>query len=1166
MQSASSEAWRESFTPLWRHLLAMLLILFVLLPSLAFGQAQISGTLTGIVSDSSGAVVPNAKVVLKNERTGDLRETKSNNGGYFAFAAVPPSVYTVSIEVTGFATWEQTGLTMNPGDKRNLDATVKVGTTQSEIQVVALADQLTPVDSGEKSTMLTAKDIKNLTVVGRNAAELIKVIPGMAVAGGLQNKPGYQGDVAGINGPLRGYSANGTEPTALQMTSDGANMTDPGCNCNASQNINTEMVQEIKVQTSNFSAENAKGPVIFNAVGKAGSSSFHGSSYMYARHYALNSNDYDTGTTLKLKKPEDRYFYPGGQIGGPVIIPHTGFNKNRDKLFFFAAFEYYDQNVIGSTKKSWVPTQQMLNGDFSQDALKAAFGPTPPYGVVNSPTGTPSSLDSFANGQIPKTMMDAGGVALSKALPAPNADPTKNGGFNWVTQYVLPRTSWQFRGRGDWSINQNMKFSVSYNLQREDVQEPTDIYWSPDWAVPYGSGVINKQKSQAVTGNLVNVFSPSLTNEFVVTFTNYNQPHTIAEPDKVFRGSLGYPYGTVFNNSAKQIPNFAGCWSCGFPTLSMPGMSGDSPVLLYSHKRMPSFADTVSKVFERHTVKLGLYVDSTGNEQSGWFQPQGSLNFSNGGATVSSGNALADMLLGLASSYGEDKYVPISDLSYKTIAGFAQDSWKVTKRLTLELGIRFDHIQPWTDPNTGIQVFNMATYSNNPADLAKLTGLSWNAIDSSIPKSGSPTRWAFVSPRFGMAWDIFGTGKTVIRGGWGMFHYNNEFNAYGSAVNIAQGNRNFSYGVTTLNGISNLTVGPAGVSRSSMNAVSATDDMAPTTKSYSLTVSQRLPWSSLFEISYVGNESTNLLWRDKLQDLNKVPLGALFAAPDLASAQVNNYRPFVNYTNMYIASHGAYQNYNSLQMSWARQKGRVNYMFNYTWGKAMGIRGGGNENSSGNLVDQFNPAANYGVLGYDRTQIFNATYSIELPNPIRGNRVLKGLVNGWQISGITQVQSGIDLQAGGSANFNLSGFMPDGVTSISARQILGTEDGTAMPFITCDPRKGLASDQYLNPSCFAEPTRGHNGNTIFPSIRGPAFVNSDLSTFKNFRIREQKTLQFRFSAFNFLNHPLKSFSSSGESGLNLTYNAQGQMTNKLFGTPSTKYGRRLIQLGVKFEF
>ncbi|MFL6463144.1 MAG: carboxypeptidase regulatory-like domain-containing protein, partial [Bryobacteraceae bacterium] len=325
-------------------------------------------------------------------------------------------------------------------------------------------------------------------------------------------------------------------------------------------------------------------------------------------------------------------------------------------------------------------------------------------------------------------------------------------------------------------------------------------------------------------------------------------------------------------------------------------------------------------------------------------------------------------------------------------------------------------------------------------------------------------------------------------------------------------------------------------------------------------------------------------------NLNLVRPGALFAAPNPALATANNYRPFLGYGDLNQATNNLYSNYNALQVSWAHQASRATVQLNYTLGKALGIINPSTSPLLGSLqatLDPFNLQNNYGAQPTDRRHIFNAAYSVELGNPVRNNKWLGGFANGWQISGVTQIQSGANLSAAGgtAGNFSMqlnSAILPgtqnivnggaaaNGI-AISNQSVLGTNAIQLNPILTCDPTANLAPHQFINGNCFGVPTqRGQNGPTVLPAIYGPAYFNSDLGLFKNFQIRESMKLQFRFQAYNFLNHPLWSFPNNNNLTLQFKQASPGSatitQTNSTFGYTQYKQGQRIIQLAVKFYF
>lgn len=1153
-----------------RIVLWTILIGLIALTMTLQGQT-VSATLTGTVADATGAVVPNAKITLKNAASGDIRRTTSNSEGYFTFASVPPGTYNVLIEAQGFTAYETKDVKLDPGDKRNLsDIALKIGQSTESVTVVSAADTITPVDSGEKSAVIGQRELQNISIVGRNAAEFIKILPGMAMTTSLDNRASFNGEsVSTGSGPIGSFSANGGRTASLDITADGAHIIDPGCNCGQAVNTNGDMMQEMKVLTSNFGAENQKGPVVVSAVGKSGGRDFHGEAYFYARHNALNANDWQNNKASQ-PKPDTKYYYPGGQIGGPVLLPWTNFNRNRDKLFFHVAYEYYRQEVDNGFYRAFVPTAEMRNGNFNQAYLDSLRG-TQYIGsaIQNQPK-------DFANGIIPSSAFDPVGQKLINLYPLPNVNAATNGGFNYIATGSKKQNMWQFRPRVDYSISDSTKLYVSYNMQRDHGTFTDTLWWRPDPTVPYPSAINSLNRSDSISVNLTKVFSPTLTNEVVFTYTYLDLPNSFADPKKVDKAALGINYKTIFNNPKMfYLPSLTG-WGDGVANLINPGgfeVTGS----LYAKKALPTLADNLAKVWGTHTMKFGFYWELTSNDQPDSGNAEGEMAFADWGGN-SSGNAYADMLLGRIASYGEKNFSPLLKMGYKSVDFYGQDSWKVSRRLTLDYGLRLQHLGPWYDrgSNNGLAIFDPTKYSNDPARKNDLTGILWHSKDSSVPLSGTPVRTLFYNPRVGFAYDIFGTGKTVLRGGFGVYHFHDEQNVQAPALAITQGAYSYTIPVATtisqIGSYSGSFVTPSGIT-----VLTKGDDQQPRTMNYSFTISQRMPLQSLFEVAYVGNKSDYLSnWNNNLNQLNYVPLGAMFANNGAAfigntSPSGDPFRPLQNYQTLKAITHSMYSNYNSLQASWNKQSGRLTYLFNYTFSKALGIRGEGGRAVSNPL----NLNDNYGVLPNDRTHIFNIAYVIEFPKA-NVHRFVSAFINGWQFSGITQWQSGPNLQNVASPNFNFAGYIPAGgrlpdgsiaTSSVGLNSALvnGTPDVPIFARLTCDPRSNLQSGQYINGACFAAPSANQNGNFILPYVKGPAFFNNDLSMFKNFNFSEQKRLQFRFSGYNFLNHPITSF-IGGDPNLNLALDASGKLQNSRFGYADYKAGHRIIQLAVKYYF
>ncbi len=1174
--------------------LALVVFILAQVPALAqYGSASISAT----VVDKSGGVVPNAKVVLKNDATGATRETVTNSSGVFSFPSVPPGDYTVTVSFTGLQTWEARGIPLTQGASARLpNVVLEVATISQEVLVAEASEVIVPVDSGQASQTLNRQMVEELSIVGRNAGELIKIMPGMAMTGGLGQSMWNSYTTASNTGPIGAFSAAGTQPNgAMTMTSDGANLLDPGNQGTQTANINQNQVQEVTILTSAYGAEFAKGPITFQAIGKSGGASFHGGAYLYARNGKFNAVDSYSksqgGTPL-----DDEFYYPGGDLGGPVLIPGTNFNKNRDKLFFYTAYEYMKQQPAGTLKNYFVPTDEMKAGNFSRaylDSLGPGFANARSAGNV-SPGGNACSSDGacYPNGMIPASQLDPNSAAYLKLFPKPNVDPKSNAtGSNYQFFEGPPQNRWEYRLRGDYNISQNTKLFFSWNRQMEQTSSPISIWWQIPGSLPYPSAQNANQKSDVYSANLVHVFSPTLTNEFIFAQASFLNPIKLSNPEAIDPANVGFSMTGLFQNPyTPQIPNTYG-WgnaSVGFATYPYGGpWPAGGPNSFGKRSQTPNISNNLTKIWGKHTLKTGFYWDFARNDQTGTgvnldSSTQGVAVFENWGAR-STGNPLADWVTGRVTQFDQMKDSPTTDFKYYQWAFYVSDQWKASRRLTLSLGLRFEHLGNWVAAEgPGLAVWDQSTY-NNTSSAGAWTGMLWKDRDSSIPLSGFPSRSVFYEPRMGIAYDLMGDGKTVLRAGAGLYRYQLASNSVSSSAFLAPadvpkltttwgccvGWNQFNQYSPSL-GTPGLGSGPNGV-------LTRGDDRTPYTWTYNFTISRRVPWRSVVELQYQGNKSEDLMLRGPLSNINAVPFGAFFKPnpktgqimdPSSDNFPVNDYRPMWNYTDVTLIGHGSYSNYNAFIASWQKQSGRVTFTVNYTFSKVLGVRDNQTDNGAGagTTLWPYSMRENYGVLNWDHTHIFNSAYVFNLPSPVKSNKFLQGVVNGWVLSGITQLQSGAPIQ--GNTNGRLNAQWPG---SFNSQRVLGTNAFELVAKVTCDPRKGLSDGQYFNPSCFAPPSGGQNGDIIWPYIKGPAFFNSDLATYKNFNITERQKIQLRFSAFNFLNHPLPTFGAGGNQDIQLNFNNNGNLSqtnlNKLTsGKPMFTTGRRVIEFAIKYNF
>jgi hypothetical protein len=1191
----------------------------------------VTGSFTGTVQDSTGAVISAANVTLVNETTADTRKTVSNDSGNFTFPGLIPGTYTVTIDAKGFKAWKQTGLVLNAGDSRAIAGiALAVGAATDTITVESATQDVAPTDNGERSALLSEHDIARLSIQSRNLSELLKILPGVTTtANGIGNGASFDFTNAASTGSTIGVglSPNGAPyrgGTAYIL--DGANIIDPGCNCWSIATVNPDMTAEVKVQTSNFGADNANGPVIMNVISKSGGAQFHGQAYMYTRNGVLNSNLW-TNNHTGTARTSDEYYYPGGNFGGPVRIPHSNFNKN-NKLLFWGGYEYMWQNPGSSTiLESYVPGADMKKGNFSLNNTTD----TNPFdsNAALCPQGFSATAKDWCNNlsgaydpsgaaitnpsAIP---VDPGAAALMSLFPAANVNPATNSGYNYYKAIGGQHNVYVYRVRGDYNLSDSTKFFAAYQQGHDVVPTPAHIYYNPSNAVPYpGGGLTNATTSRVLSGDLLTVFTPTLTNEFVAAWGWVSSPIAPLDVQASYSSTIGYTYGTVFNSSL-VAPGISSAGAQTFPDMSQPDLWSASGGEYPTSKATPSFSDNITKVWKNHTFKFGAFTELVNNYQGSYEDYNGTYSFGNstqadplnGSKVIGSGNPTANLVMGIASSFTQTSADPLENMAYRTNSAYAMDDWKIAPRFTANIGLRFDHLGRWYDRSgNGLAVWLPGRYQSDLASGKAYPGVYWHGIDPGIPNGGSPVRKAFSSPRLGFAYDIFGTGKTVLRGGWGEYRWNDQYNDYGGPLATATSLKDYT---TPSGNVTFSQVGALGVSSGSVGSLASSsasvadpnDFEDAATYAYNFTISQQLPIHSLLEVAYVGNQTKNLLMGGQISgtaiggsyvNQNKIPVGGVFKAdpvtgaaaptdPDnLSTYNLTDYFPYyAGYGQNAITmnTHNGYANYNSVQAAWTKQAGNLSFNINYTYSKALGISNTG--------VDPFTVHGNYAVLAIDRPQVFSSSYAYTAARIYPGSsKVISGAANNWTISGTTTWQGGGNLQANDSQNLGLS--IKDTATgnNVTTLSYYGTNVGTIQPIATCNPKSGLTthdlgggldSKALLNLACLAPPALGVYGPRQLGYLNGPSYFNSDLTLYKTFHITERQGIEFRASAFNFLNHPLWQFTTS--SLITPTFNTTNKTTfastaidnistpSQALGTPDQKTGRRLGELSVKYSF
>jgi hypothetical protein len=579
----------------------------------------------------------------------------------------------------------------------------------------------------------------------------------------------------------------------------------------------------------------------------------------------------------------------------------------------------------------------------------------------------------------------------------------------------------------------------------------------------------------------------------------------------------------------------------------------------------------------------------------------GQLNSGNGG------NYLADFAEGILGAFIQQNISPGANLYFWNIAGYAQDHWRILQHLSIDYGVRIEHITPWSDAHgVGIPVWNPAAYYTDQAG-SPLPGFLWHDIDHSVPNSGFSTRWGYVEPRVGFSWDPLKKGKTIVRGGFGIFRAHDSYNDATDGYDNALGVRQLQQYDTTFATVSTAKAPNSAnnVSTTTFHGVTAGDSEMPQVKTWDLALVQQLPYKLQLQIAYVGSYSNNMLDNGadgvvgSLDNINALPLNALYSTgqytvadyslvQNVQGAALDAFRKYPNYSDLDIARHRLSSNYNGLQTSLLRQSGHTLFNLNYTFSKALGILG---QFDNGRPTNPFNLQDDYGPEGFDRSQVLNASYTFQEGSPVH-TPIARYFLNDWELSGISNFLSGPSEQSI-NPNFGLSGTITGGpnpttvnatqnyTLSVSPQTFLGTPDVTIQPTLLCNPNSHRGNHVYFNAACFGLPTQiGTNGVYRFPYIHGPAYIENDMTVQKNVSFKDGQSVHLRLAAFNFLNHPIASFNSNAGYEDTLAFNytsnnltdipaALGTIPNsnaKTFGHADLKTGRRIIELSLKYNF
>src|SRR6266568_1852930 len=672
----------------WLRGVSWLIVSVVVLSFSVAHAQQLTGTLSGIATDQTDARIPGVQVTIKNDLTGDVRTTKADSSGFFSVTALIPGTYTVSLSAKGFAPWEENGIVLNQGDSRTLaNIHLKIGSEATAVTVVSGADAEVPIDTAEISATLNNELIDAATLTGRNAAELIKMMPGVAFNNGGGSGGWSSTTTSTNNGPAGSFSANGTQPYgSTDVYLDGANLIDPGNAGTQVANINQDMTDSIKYLSASYGAEYAKGPAVLQAFSKSGGQRFHGEGYLYARDASAGfGNDWNNkAQQLKGGKPNVVYpsyfYYIGGNVGGPVFFPH--FNRNKDKLFFWGGYEKMIQHPYNAPVNMNVPTLDQRAGDFNNTGIPTGvYDPTKDNGAyhnayaipcasgqtwqgcdsTNSPWAPSSGFPRSTSPGIPNLTpyFDPDGVKVTAINPLPNETPNDaNGWSNFVVSPSTPTNRWEATGKLTYAFNDNNKLWGSYAYQSETDEHPLSIWWEPAYAIPYPGKPAGTEKANVYLVNFTHVFSATTTNEVVFAYSKFVNSNKLGDTAAVSRSTLGVATTGIFGSAHQmnQIPDFFDSWA-GAGTTDIRQFNFDGGIYgknsFGKTSKAPSIADTFTKIISSHSIKTGFYWDFQENLQSyGNWDGNGEFDVSPWD-NVGTYNLVLDRLLGRQASYTE---------------------------------------------------------------------------------------------------------------------------------------------------------------------------------------------------------------------------------------------------------------------------------------------------------------------------------------------------------------------------------------------------------------------------------------------------------------------------------------------------------------------------------
>ena len=1095
--------------------------LLALVAVLGWSQ-QDSGAINGRVLDSTASAIAGAELVLTHVETGAVRKATAGADGAYAFPVLAIGSYQISATHPGFKKAVKSGLELHIGDRLDVDLRLDVGDLAVEVSVTADAVQV-ETESSEQSGLISGEQVRELQLNGRSFMTLVELLPGVASEMPDRTDPNTQSELY----------INGNRKSGSGYNVDGANNNDViigGGQLNTFTSVET--IAEFKVQTSTFAAEHGRGGVSqISVVTRGGTRGLHGSLYEFARNDAFDARDYFTHQVLPLKLNNFGY-----TLSGPVSL--FGYNRDRKKTFFFWAQEFNRTTARGEAVNTTVPTLEERQGDFRARGA----GADGLFGTADDAIIDPLSSLGFPDGIIPRSRIDANAAKFISIYPAPNFQGV--GALNY-TSAVPGHQNWREELiRIDHNLSDRWKLYARYAQDSSTIVNPYGGSYTllnkAGSKVPGISPARAQRPGVNLSVSATTVLNQGLLNEFRFGWTSKEMTQRTLS-DYADRTAFGIRIPEIFpENVGNLIPEI----SLGS---NYAGINMDLPNLKQLFNTEVS--DNVTVIRGRHMFKVGGVYSFGGNDE---LRASGNTNGQFTFDTKYSRNPVSNLLLGLPFTYTEEEFAAMSRIRFGFLELFAQDDIRATNRLTLNVGVRWsNYYNPY---DTTDMMTNFVPSLWDPARAPRIDGATGRPVPGTgdplngIVVAGKDSPWGrrttanntnLLGPRFGFAWDVLGSRKTAVRGGYGIYYARPMLGAY---INNAWTNPPFSHSVTLQQP---LLSNPGGGTEAPLNVSNligiGTPLLAPTTQQWSFGVQQDVFDLGVLEVSYVGSRGTHL--QRPININSPLPGAANFWKVNVAAV-----RPYLGYGNINIRETSASSIYHSLQARYSLRMGRAYKMgVAYTFSKS--IDDGSAERENGEQPpDMRNIRAERGPSNFDRKHILTANFIWNLPRLARGVLDRPGmrlLLNGWEFSGITRMWSGTPF---------------DVVLSQDVANIGGVQN--QRPDVIGDTRGPRTTEEWFNRGAFARPAPGTFGNMGRNSLRRPGVYKWDLSLFKNFKAGERARMQFRSEFFNAFNHP--SFTTVG-STLNTTATGVNPAANS-FGVVTGTRDARVLQFGLKMSF